>query len=172
MSRLIDELENEGSYVQRNYLELGRTMLMSDVLMATEDCVCPDPMLFQKLTDDFHEVFAFFDMGSRLTGHRNVLHGGALATLLDETLCFCGFALLPHKVGVTANLNIDYCAPSPANSKILVHAHTANISGRKVWVEAATYIVHKDTSLSDLGNPTMKARLLVIEPKWYEKLLE
>lgn len=170
MSRIVQDLLGKGEYRELKYLDIGRTDLMYGLLMTSEGCITPDPPLFQKLGEDFNEIYVIFEMGSRLTGHHNVLHGGALATLLDETMCFCGFAMLPHKVGVTANLNIDYCAPSPANSKVLVHARTSEVIGRKVWVEAATYVVNDEMSLADLANPTMKAKLLAIEPKWYKEL--
>ncbi|KAI1776716.1 Thioesterase/thiol ester dehydrase-isomerase [Hypoxylon cercidicola] len=74
-------------------------------------------------------------LGHELCGHPGIIHGGLLATILDENLARCCFAALPHKVGMTANLNINYRAPAPAGSYIVLKATTTKVEGRKAWVE-------------------------------------
>jgi acyl-coenzyme A thioesterase PaaI-like protein len=81
---------------------------------------------------DESEAIAIVHVGRGLCGHDGIVHGGLLATLLDETLArtvstffvlysavldFVGQALLnlPEKVGVTANLSINYRAPTRAD---------------------------------------------------------
>jgi adenylylsulfate kinase len=63
-------------------------------------------------------------LGTDLCGHPGIVHGGLLATLLDEGLARCCFAALPNKVGMTANLNINYRNPTPAGAFVVLRAKT------------------------------------------------
>ena len=74
-------------------------------------------------------------IGTDLCGHPGIVHGGLLATLLDEALGRCCFAALPGNVGVTANLNINYRAPLKAGSYVVITTTTTKTEGRKAWVE-------------------------------------
>ncbi|KAI1107659.1 Thioesterase/thiol ester dehydrase-isomerase [Jackrogersella minutella] len=74
-------------------------------------------------------------LGDELCGHPGIIHGGLLATILDEGLARCCFAALPLKIGMTANLNINYRAPAPAGSYVVLKATTTKVEGRKAWVE-------------------------------------
>ncbi|RYP15811.1 hypothetical protein DL765_005480 [Monosporascus sp. GIB2] len=74
-------------------------------------------------------------LGNELCGHPGIVHGGLLATLLDEGLARCCFAALPHSVGMTAKLIIHYRNPTPAGSYVVLRATTTKVEGRKAWVE-------------------------------------
>lgn len=74
-------------------------------------------------------------VGTEMCGHPGIVHGGYIATMLDEGLARCCFAALPHKIGVTANLNIDYRKPMPADSFLVLRATTTKVEGRKAWVK-------------------------------------
>lgn len=74
-------------------------------------------------------------LGDELCGHPDIVHGGLLATLLDEGLARCCFAALPHNVGMTAKLAINYRNPTPAGSYVVLRATTTKVEGRKAWVE-------------------------------------
>jgi adenylylsulfate kinase len=74
-------------------------------------------------------------LGEELCGHPKIVHGGFLATMLDEGMARCCFGALPHNVGMTANLNINYKAPTPAGSYVVLRATTTKVEGRKAWVE-------------------------------------
>ena len=74
-------------------------------------------------------------LGDELCGHSGIVHGGLLATLLDEGLARCCFAALPHNVGMTATLDINYRNPTPAGSYVVLRAATTKVEGRKAWVE-------------------------------------
>ena len=74
-------------------------------------------------------------LGTDLCGYSGIVHGGLLATLLDEGLARCCFAALPHKIGVTANLTVNYRKPAPAGSFICLKAETIKVEGRKAWVK-------------------------------------
>lgn len=101
-------------------------------------------------------------LGSDICGHPGIIHGGMLATLLDEGLARCCFPALPNKVGVTANLNIDYRAPAMANAYVALRAETVKVEGRKAWVEGRI-----ETLPEDGEEPVVlvEAKALFIEPK-------
>lgn len=101
-------------------------------------------------------------LGEDLSGHPGVVHGGLLATLLDEGLARCCFPALPNKVGMTANLNIDYRKPAYAGQYFVLKAKTVKVEGRKAWVEG-----HIESLPKDGEEPTVvvEASALFIEPK-------
>ncbi|KAK4862228.1 hypothetical protein LT330_003366 [Penicillium expansum] len=101
-------------------------------------------------------------LGGDVCGHHGIIHGGLLATLLDEGLARCCFPALPNKVGVTANLNIDYRAPAMANQYVALRAETVKVEGRKAWVEGRI-----ETLPSDGTEPVVlvEAKALFIEPR-------
>ncbi len=73
-------------------------------------------------------------IGADVCGHPGLVHGGLLATLLDEATARCCFAALPHRVGVTASLKIDYRAPARADQYVVIRCETTAVEGRKAWV--------------------------------------
>jgi len=101
-------------------------------------------------------------LGVDLCGHPGIVHGGMLATMLDEGLARCCFAALPNKVGMTANLNINYRAPAPAGSFVVLRAKTTKVEGRKAWVEG-----HIETLAAEGEKPVVlvEATALFIEPR-------
>lgn len=74
-------------------------------------------------------------LGDLVCGYPGFVHGGLLATLLDEGLGRCTFTALPNKVGMTANLNINYRAPTKAGQYIVMKAQVTKAEGRKAWAE-------------------------------------
>ncbi|KAJ5894010.1 hypothetical protein N7495_005701, partial [Penicillium taxi] len=107
-------------------------------------------------------LVSFLYLGSDVCGHPGIVHGGLLATLLDEGLARCCFEALPNKVGVTANLNLDYRAPAMADSYIVLRAETVNVEGRKAWVEGRIETIPEEGK-----NPVVlvEAKALFIEPR-------
>ncbi len=101
-------------------------------------------------------------LGPDLCGHPGVIHGGLLATILDEGLARCCFPALPNKVGMTANLNINYRKPAPAGAFVVLRAKTVKVEGRKAWVEG-----HIETLTEKGQDPVIlvEASALFIEPK-------
>lgn len=102
-------------------------------------------------------------VGEDLCGHPGIVHGGFLATMLDEGLARCCFGALPHNIAVTANLNVDYRKPTPAGSYLVLRAETTKVEGRKAWVKG------RIESLTEPGEkPTIFAEAtgLFISPKY------
>lgn len=116
-------------------------------------------------------LVSIFYLGDDVCGHPGVVHGGLLATILDEGLAFCCFPALPNKIAVTANLNIDYRKPAPAGGYFVLRAKTVKVEGRKAWVEG------RIETLEDPGKEPVicaGASALYIEPKeaaWAAKLI-
>lgn len=101
-------------------------------------------------------------VGEELCGHPGIIHGGFLATMLDEGLARCCFAALPNKIGMTANLNINYKSPAPAGVYVVLRAKTTKVEGRKAWVEG-----HIETLVAEGEKPVIlaEASALFIEPR-------
>lgn len=102
-------------------------------------------------------------VGEDLCGHPGIVHGGYLATMLDEGLARCCFGALPHNIAVTANLNIDYRKPTPAGSFLVLKAETVKVEGRKAWVKG-----HIETLQEPGEKPIILAEAtgLFISPKY------
>ncbi|POR35372.1 Uncharacterized protein TPAR_04433 [Tolypocladium paradoxum] len=102
-------------------------------------------------------------VGEDLCGHPGIVHGGMLATMLDEGLAWCCFGALPHGIGVTANLNINYRKPTPAGSFLVLRAETTKVEGRKAWVKG-----HVELLAEPGEKPTIltEADALYISPKY------
>ena len=67
------------------------------------------------------EFYAVLHVGRDLCGPtKGIVHSGVVATMVDESLARCCFPALPNRIGVTANLNITYVTPLPADSYILI----------------------------------------------------
>jgi adenylylsulfate kinase len=81
------------------------------------------------------EMVAVMHVGDDMCGHPGIVHGGLLATVLDEGLGRCCFKSLPHNIAVTANLNVNYRKPTPAGSFLVLRAETTKVEGRKAWVK-------------------------------------
>ncbi|KAI0712816.1 Thioesterase/thiol ester dehydrase-isomerase [Cerioporus squamosus] len=111
---------------------------------------------------DAKENWVFIHVGRALCGHEGVIHGGLLATLLDETLARVALLNLPEKVGVTANLNINYKAPTRADQFIVIKVKLDEAQGRKARVSG---------TVEDMaGNVLAEANALFVQPR-YAKLL-
>ncbi|KAH1433413.1 hypothetical protein KXX32_001445 [Aspergillus fumigatus] len=129
-------------------------------ILATPGGIVVPPYVFCE--EGGKSLTAIFYLGSDVSGHPGIVHGGLLATLLDESMARCCFPALPNKVGVTANLNIDYRRPAMANNYAVLKAKTVKVEGRKAWVEA-----HIETLPEDGKEPVIlvEAKALFVEPK-------
>ncbi|KAL8839419.1 MAG: hypothetical protein Q9170_001759 [Blastenia crenularia] len=128
------------------------------------------PLVFTK--GEGEELIAISYLGSDLCGHVGIIHGGMLATMLDEGLARCCFAALPSKVGVTARLEIDYRKMCKSNSFVVLKARTERVEGRKAWVKGRVEVLVMDGKAGkgdpweEKGEVLVEAEGLFIEPKW------
>ncbi|KAI0077515.1 Thioesterase/thiol ester dehydrase-isomerase [Panus rudis PR-1116 ss-1] len=111
---------------------------------------------------DESENVIFVHVGRSVCGHEGIVHGGLLATLLDESLGRIALLNLPEKIGVTANLNLNYRAPTRADQFLVIKTHKVEQSGRKVTVAGRIEDVD--------GNLLVDATALFIQPKYAQLL--
>ncbi|KAL4774996.1 HotDog domain-containing protein [Aspergillus nidulans var. acristatus] len=161
---LFVSLREDPSYVEsRPYMKIPEKIrdrsLTAGTLSNSGGIVVPPTAFYN---NDTNTLVTFFYLGSRVSGHPGIVHGGFLATLLDEGMGRCAFPVLPNKVGVTANLNVDYRRPAMANSYFVMHAQVVKSEGRKAWVEARI-----ETLPEEGQEPVVlvEAKSLFIEPK-------
>jgi acyl-coenzyme A thioesterase PaaI-like protein len=111
---------------------------------------------------DETEAVGIVHVGRGLCGHDGIVHGGLLATLLDESLARTAINNLPDKIGVTAKLSMSYKAPTFADQFIVIKVRLDEKNGRKVTVSGR---------VEDLkGNLLVEANALFVQPK-YSKML-
>ncbi|KAI4914418.1 uncharacterized protein J4E92_009619 [Alternaria infectoria] len=124
------------------------------------DKIAVPPIQFS--TADGSEFVSLQYLGEALCGHPGIVHGGLLATLLDEGLARCCFPALPNKVGVTASLKIDYKAPCMAGQIVVLRAETTKVEGRKAWVKGRLMTLGSEEKE---GVVLTEAEALFIEPR-------
>jgi acyl-coenzyme A thioesterase PaaI-like protein len=90
---------------------------------------------------DGKESTSFLVLGTALCGHPNVIHGGVLATVLDEALGRLAIRQFPDGGAVTARLEVKYRAPTRAahgiwnrDAYVVVTARVAELAERKCKV--------------------------------------
>jgi len=116
-----------------------------------------------RVKNDESEAVVFVHLGRGLCGHDGIVHGGLLATLLDEALARNAITNLPEKVGVTATLSLNYRAPTRADQFVVLKTQLLDLKGRKAMVAGR---------VEDLqGTLLVEASGLFVQPR-YAKLLD
>lgn len=121
------------------------------------------PLNFNEKHAELPSMVQIMYVGESLCGHPGIVHGGLLATVLDEGLARACFPALPNKIGVTASLKIDYRTPCPAGSYVVLKAQTTKVEGRKAWVKGWIEILGDGVESS--GVKVVEAEALFIEPR-------
>jgi uncharacterized protein (TIGR00369 family) len=86
-------------------------------------------------------------------GPSGYLHGGIIATLLDETMSKSVRA--SGRIAVTSELKINYLRPVPSGAPIRLEGRVVRSEGRKHWTEARI--------LNGRGTPLARAEGLFVE---------
>ncbi|KAH9856852.1 Thioesterase/thiol ester dehydrase-isomerase [Lenzites betulinus] len=150
-------------YEARPYLSLPEERRVNTLTAGT--LKGPGKLALPPLVRSRHDVtenWTFIHVGRALCGHEGVVHGGLLATLLDESLARVAILNLPEKVGVTATLNISYKAPTLAHQFIVIKVKLDEAKGRKARVSA---------TVEDMdGKVLAEANALFVQPR-YAKML-
>ncbi|GAA5874124.1 hypothetical protein JCM16303_005750 [Sporobolomyces ruberrimus] len=113
------------------------------------------PLVFT--SPDKKEAVFILHVGKGLCGHEGVIHGGLLATVLDESLGRTALLNLPTNIGVTATLNLKYKKPTFAAQYIVIKTQLTDQKGRKAWVKGRI----ENTE----GETLVEADALFVEPK-------
>lgn len=158
--KLRDDPEVEETRYYDKIPVLHRENMLTTGLLAGKGALTVEPLVFRnKRTGEAH---IFYHLGNRMDGHDGIVHGGLLATLMDEGLTRTGFPFLPSKYGVTASLNLNYRAPVRSDSYIVLVTGVDEVKGRKVVVKGRL------ESLPESGSPItlVEAEIILVEPKW------
>lgn len=141
--------------------------LTSGILSGAGRIVVP-PVVW--VEDEGKSLVAMMYLGDEICGYPGLIHGGILATLLDEGLARASFAALPNGLAMTASLSIQYRKPSPANSYVVLRAETEKVEGRKAWIKGRIETLPKEGE----GEPVVlvEAEALFIEPRDAGKLVK
>ncbi|BGP65546.1 hypothetical protein NBRC10512_006413 [Rhodotorula toruloides] len=113
------------------------------------------PLVFT--TKDKRESVLVVHVGGGLCGHEGVVHGGLLATVMDEALGRTALLNLPTNIGVTATLTMKYKKPTFANQYLVIRTELVEQKGRKAWV--------KGKIESTDGETLVEAEALFVEPR-------
>ncbi len=70
-----------------------------------------------------------FRLSKRYTGPPGHVHGGIIATLLDEAMGKVN--RLRHVVALTKQITVDYLKPVPLNKPLRVESREVSVKGRK-----------------------------------------
>lgn len=145
---------------------LRPTNLTGGTLMGPGKIAVP-PLVFGE--GQGKSMYSIFYLGEQLCGHPGMVHGGCLATLLDEGLARCCFPALPSRLGFTANLKVEYRRPVRAGMCFVLRAETVKVEGRKAWVRG--WIEELDEGREGLtGERLVEAEALFIEPRYAAKV--
>ncbi|KAI4162061.1 MAG: hypothetical protein LQ342_004373 [Letrouitia transgressa] len=131
------------------------------------------PLVFTREEEGDLELVSLVYLGADLSGHVGIVHGGMVATLMDEGLARCCFAALPNGVGVTARLEVDFKRPVRSEGWVVVKARVEEVEGRKAWVRGRLEVLGEGEEEGGKGSPweekgevLAEARGLFMEPRW------
>ncbi len=110
---------------------------------------------FEALDDG--TVTALYVPQERYQGWPNVLHGGIVATLLDEAAAYVAYARGQH--AATARLNVRYSRAAPLDIPLRVTAALVKDTRRMLTIEARV------TTLENEKIANAEATLLLLTPK-------
>eukprot|EP00588_Corethron_pennatum_P025243 CAMPEP_0194315850 /NCGR_PEP_ID=MMETSP0171-20130528/12630_1 /TAXON_ID=218684 /ORGANISM="Corethron pennatum, Strain L29A3" /LENGTH=250 /DNA_ID=CAMNT_0039071831 /DNA_START=28 /DNA_END=777 /DNA_ORIENTATION=+ len=76
-------------------------------------------------------------LGNKLNGHVNIVHGGISSLLFDEAFGHAFFVVGNMRIGFTANLNVNFRSPLPANTDVVIRVYLDRIEkSRKIFLKA------------------------------------
>lgn len=82
-------------------------------------------------------VVADIRFGSKLDGHKTIVHGGILALIMDDLMGFAYESLNQDiSMAVTANLNVDFRTAVSADSNVVVRIELVQQEDRKLYFDA------------------------------------
>ncbi|MCP3974655.1 MAG: PaaI family thioesterase [bacterium] len=88
---------------------------------------------------DSGSITARFRPRHHYSGFAGILHGGIIATLLDETMAWSAM-LLEGTFVVTANLDLKYRKPAPADAEYQVRGTVVERRGRRLRIQGEALV--------------------------------
>lgn len=84
-------------------------------------------------------LFSWLSVPGHLCGWENLVHGGVLATIMDETMGWTAIHFL-KKFGLTNSMTVEYLKPVRIGERIRVEGRVLQVSGkREATVEGLLY---------------------------------
>lgn len=93
-----------------------------------------------QLADD-KSVVCIARVADHFEGHPGYLHGGVIATLLDEAMSKSVRAR--NALAMTRELSVEYLRPVPSKTPIRIEGRVVKHEGRKYWAEATILDEHR-----------------------------
>jgi uncharacterized protein (TIGR00369 family) len=94
----------------------------------------PTGLHLEFLLAEDHSVVSFPTIPDSFEGPVGYLHGGIIATLLDETMSKAVRA--SGHTAMTRHLEVDYLRPVPSGAPLRLEGRIARNEGRKHWAQA------------------------------------
>ncbi|KAJ5126455.1 HotDog domain-containing protein [Penicillium atrosanguineum] len=113
--------------------EATRTLMLTTGSLLGPGKIIVPPLSFRDKNGK--TLFLVFYLGAAVCGYPGVVHGGLLATILDEGLASCSFLLFSDRITVTANLNVKFRKPAPTDKFYVLKADVLKVDGSKAWIE-------------------------------------
>ena len=160
---MVQELRNAGRFIEyRGYEDFSQHRREENLTAGplTDPQMIPvAPYVFANEAEK--SLIEILYLGKRVSGYPGIIHGGILATILDEGLGWCCFPFLPGKAGATVALDLEFVNPLPIESFVVLKAKVISIVERKALVEG-----HLET-LPAGGDPItiVKARATFVSPR-------
>ena len=89
------------------------------------------------------KIYAKYIFEKSFEGGPGLVHGGILSTVLDDMMGYATFT--QNLFCVTANLNVNFRAPSPVDKEFELYAWVKEVDGNKVYAESviqSEYAIH------------------------------
>ena len=107
--------------------------------------------------DDAKRIRGNFRLGAEYQGGAGFIHGGIIATVLDEVMGkVCRFRGV-H--AVTAELTIQYLKPVPVDADLIVEGHEVEMTGRNLFMVG---------EIGDVSGTVLargRGRFVIVDPK-------
>ncbi len=133
--------------------------------------------LRMKILTDETEVCAYLTVPQHLCGYNQIVHGGVIATILDEIMGWAGIYLL-KKIAVTKTMSIDFLKAARIGDPLTVKGGILNQCGkREVRIQGAIYdsgnnLCARSEGLFALLTPQMARRMGVMTDMELKQLFE
>jgi acyl-coenzyme A thioesterase PaaI-like protein len=99
---------------------------------------------------DGDTVRARFRPRAHYRGFQDILHGGIVATALDEILAWTAI-LVAGTMAVTVRMEVRFRNPAPADGDYLLEGRLVDRRGRRLVLEAACRLDATDVTVAEAG---------------------
>lgn len=156
--------QNPSYYESRPHLTMASSLkpyhLVAGALTGPTKLPVAPYMFYSKASN---ELVSILYIGPELCGHPGFVHGGLLTVIFDEVFARLAMPNFKSKVGMTANLSVDYRAPGKPGEWYVLKSKTVSVEGRKAWVEGRLEMLSRS---KEEGVLVAEGKSLFVEPKF------